>query len=110
MWRDKARMAIYAMAGIYLLILAYQMFGNLETAGDERVIMLVFIVIFVIVGGGLTVIGVVSSYRNVREVEREYIEAEEAAVREREREQVSETANEPERESNVNVDNEEEII
>ncbi len=87
MWKDKARMAIYAMAGIYLLILAFQMFSNLGTAGDERMIMIVFIILFGIVGVGLTLVGIVSSYRNVKAVGREYIEAEEAAVREREREQ-----------------------
>lgn len=106
MWKDKARMAIYAMAGVYLLILAYQMFGNLDTAGDERMIMIVFIIIFVIVGGGMTILGIVSSYRNVKAVGQEYVEAEEAAVREREQERVSESTNDLEKENDTHRDNE----
>lgn len=34
--RDKARVAVYAMGGFYLLYLAWQMYGELSTAGSEN--------------------------------------------------------------------------
>lgn len=51
--KDKARWGIYALAGVYLLHLAYEMFQQLSTAGSDRIIMIVFIVLFVIIGIGL---------------------------------------------------------
>lgn len=52
--REKGRAAIYTMAGFYLLILAYQMFGGrMDNGGSDYAMMLVFSVIFVIVGIGM---------------------------------------------------------
>ena len=41
-WKKNARLAIYAMAGFYLLTLAYQMFRAISTShGNEQLIMIV---------------------------------------------------------------------
>lgn len=50
MKRDKARFAIYAMGGLYLLYLAWKMYGDLSTAGTEKTLMIVFIVLFALIG------------------------------------------------------------
>lgn len=54
--REKARASIYTMAGFYLLYLAYQMFsGRMDNGGDEYYLMMIFTVIFVMLGAGLMV-------------------------------------------------------
>ena len=41
-WKKNARLAIYAMAGFYLLTLAYQMFRAISTShGNEQLVMIV---------------------------------------------------------------------
>ncbi len=51
--RDKARVAVYAMGGFYLLYLAWQMYGELSTAGSEKPLMIGFMIFFTIIGAGL---------------------------------------------------------
>ena len=51
--RDKARVAVYALGGVYLLYLAWQLFSELPTAGSEKPLMIVFTIFFAIVGAGL---------------------------------------------------------
>lgn len=52
-WKDKGRMAIYSLAGVYLLYLAYEMFRAISSsAGSEKVIMIVFSVLFAVIGAG----------------------------------------------------------
>ena len=65
--RDKARVAVYALGGMYLLYLAWQMFGELATAGSEKPLMIVFIIFFAIVGAGLAGWGLYSSWKTVKE-------------------------------------------
>ena len=56
-WKKNARLAIYAMAGFYLLTLAYQMFRAISTShGNEQLVMIVATILFLIVGVGLIVI------------------------------------------------------
>ena len=51
---DKARAAVYAMAGVYMLYMAYQVFGaRMDNGGSDLTLMLTFSVIFVIFGLGL---------------------------------------------------------
>lgn len=66
--RTKGRMAIYAMAGFYLLYMAYSMFKSLPTSTDtERILMIVFMVVFVLAGGGMIIMGLVTSYKLSKE-------------------------------------------
>lgn len=52
--REKGRPAIYGLAALYLLYLAYQMFGaRAEHGGSDYMLLMIFCVIFVIVGIGL---------------------------------------------------------
>lgn len=60
MGREKARIAIYALAGVYLLYLAYQMFKALSTAGSERLILLIFAVLFALIGTAAVALGIYS--------------------------------------------------
>ena len=49
-WKKNARLAIYAMAGFYLLTLAYQMFRAISTShGNEQLVMIVATILFLIV-------------------------------------------------------------
>lgn len=56
-WKKNARLAIYAMAGFYLLTLAYQMFRAISTShGNEQLVMIVATILFLIVIIGLVII------------------------------------------------------
>lgn len=51
---EKARAAVYAMAGGYLLYMAYQVFGSrMDHGGNEYTLMLIFSILFLIFGIGL---------------------------------------------------------
>lgn len=52
--KDKGRAAIYAMAGVYLLYMAYQIFGSrMDNGGSDYTLMMIFCVLFLIFGIGL---------------------------------------------------------
>lgn len=88
--RDRGRMAIYAMAGLYLLYMAYSIFNGLSSSsGNERILMIVFIIFFTIVGGGMVIMGVYMGYRlskqtpdATKEIEEETEEEKEASTEE----------------------------
>lgn len=61
--REKARIAVYALAGFYLLYLAWQMYGGLAEAGSDKPLMIGFMIFFVIVGAGLAGWGLYSSWK-----------------------------------------------
>lgn len=61
--RDKARVAVYAMGGFYLLYLAWQMYGELSTAGSEKPLMIGFMIFFTIIGAGLAGWGLYSGWK-----------------------------------------------
>ena len=62
-WKKNARLAIYAMAGFYLLTLAYQMFRAISTShGNEQLVMIVATILFLIVGVGLIGFGLIAGY------------------------------------------------
>ena len=61
--RDKARIAVYALGGLYLLYLAWQMFQGLPTAGSEKTLMIGFMIFFTIIGAGLAGWGLYSSWK-----------------------------------------------
>ena len=71
-WKKNARLAIYAMAGFYLLTLAYQMFRAISTShGNEQLVMIVATILFLIVGVGLFGFGLIAGYRNIKADHRE---------------------------------------
>ena len=52
--KDKARSGVYAMAGAYLLYMAYQIFtSRTDSAGVEYTIMIIFSILFLLLGLGL---------------------------------------------------------
>ena len=66
--REKGRLAIYAMAGVYLLFMAYQIFKSLPSSTDSSfVILVIAMVAFVIIGAGLIIFGLGRSYRPSKE-------------------------------------------
>ena len=66
-WKKNARLAIYAMAGFYLLTLAYQMFRAISTShGNEQLVMIVATILFLIVGVGLIGFGTINVYKNMK--------------------------------------------
>lgn len=57
-------MAIYSMAGIYLLFMAYNLVKELPyTSGNQRILSIVFILFFGIVGGGMVVLSLIQGYK-----------------------------------------------
>ena len=84
--RDKARVAVYAMGGFYLLSLAWQMYGELSTAGSEKPLMIGFMIFFTIIGAGLAGWGLYSGWKaasgrsaGVKEAKQSDEESEEAS-------------------------------
>ena len=66
-WKKNARLVIYAMAGFYLLTLAYQMFRAISTShGNEQLVMIVATILFLIVGVGLIGFGTINVYKNMK--------------------------------------------
>ncbi len=72
--KDSARKAIYALGGVYLLVTAYNMFQNLENVmvSSERMVSIVFIVVFIIAGGAMVSLGLVDVYRNYKKMKEDY--------------------------------------
>lgn len=65
--RYKGRMAIYAMAGIYLLAQAYNMFKSIPTSvGNEKTLLIVFTFLFAVIGVVMVAAGVLKSYKAVK--------------------------------------------
>ena len=64
--RDKARIAVYALGGLYLLYLAWQMFQELPTAGSEKPLMIVFLIFFVVIGAAMVGWGLYTSWKAVK--------------------------------------------
>lgn len=62
--KEMGRGTIYAMAGIYICITAYQMYGNLSAStGSEQMLLIIFMILFAIFGAGLVVLGGYMIYR-----------------------------------------------
>ena len=52
----KGRMAIYAMAGVYLLAQAYYMYKDIPTSsGTDKTLMSIFMVVFAVIGAGMVI-------------------------------------------------------
>lgn len=62
--RNKGRMAIYAMAGVYLLFMAYNLCKELGyTSGNQKILSIVFIIFFGVVGAAMVIMGLVQGYK-----------------------------------------------
>lgn len=68
-WRNRVRSAIYPMAGVYLAYLAYSMFKKISvTSGSEQMLMVVFTILFAIIGLALILTGLIMGYRMNKEM------------------------------------------
>ena len=66
--KNKARPAIYSMAGIYLVYLSYKMFKEISvTSGSEQFTMIVFSILFALIGAGGILFGLLSGYKNSKD-------------------------------------------
>lgn len=64
-WRNKVRSAIYPMAGVYLAYLAYCMFKQISvTSGSEQMLMIIFTILFSILGLALILFGLRVGYKH----------------------------------------------
>ena len=64
-WKNKARPAIYAMAGFYLVYLSYSMFKEIsKTSGTEQMTMVIFSILFAVIGAGEILFGLLAGYKN----------------------------------------------
>ena len=64
----KGRMAIYAMAGVYLLAQSYYMYKDIPTSsGTDKILMSIFMVVFAVIGAGMVIMGVTKSYKAIKE-------------------------------------------
>lgn len=62
--RNKGRMAIYSMAGVYLLFMAYNLVKELPySSGNQKTLSIVFIIFFGVVGAAMVIMGVVKGYK-----------------------------------------------
>lgn len=67
-WKSGARTVIYAMAGFYLLTMAYNLFKAISSSkGNEQLIMIVFTILFTIIGLGMVIWGLSASYKRSKE-------------------------------------------
>ena len=64
-WKNKARPTIYAMAGFYLVYLSYSMFKEIsKTSGTEQMTMVIFSILFAVIGAGGILFGLLAGYKN----------------------------------------------
>jgi prolipoprotein diacylglyceryltransferase len=69
--RTKGRMAIYSMAGVYLIYLAYCMFRDcMDSTGAEFIAVIVTMILFGIIGAGL----IIFSMYKLNKIRKEEIE------------------------------------
>lgn len=62
--RNKGRMAIYSMAGVYLLFMAYNLIKELPySSGNQKILSIVFVIFFGVVGAGMVIMGLVQGYK-----------------------------------------------
>lgn len=72
-WKNRARPAIYAMAGVYVAYLAYCMFKQISvTSGSEQMLMIIFTIVFAILGLGLLLFGLTEGHKNAKEMRKDY--------------------------------------
>ncbi len=66
--KTRGRAVIYELAGIYLLYLSYQLFGNrAASTGGEFGLVIAFIILFVLLGVGFLSAGALIVHRGYKE-------------------------------------------
>lgn len=72
-WKNRVRPAIYSMAGVYLAGLAYSMFKQISvTSGSEQMIMIIFTILFAVLGLALILFGLTVGYKNSKKMRNIY--------------------------------------
>lgn len=73
--KDKRRIAIYSMAGVYLLFLAVSMFKNrLNSVGNEYTFLMIFTIAFGVIGIGAIGYGFYAAVKQVKEMKNSPVE------------------------------------
>lgn len=63
-WKNKGRSVLYAMAGFYLVYMAYQVFKNrADSAGGEYIAVMIGAAAFLVIGAGLIGFGLFMFYK-----------------------------------------------
>lgn len=63
-WKERAKLVIYSMMGVYLLYLSYCMFQKISlTSGGEQRLIIVFTILFAVIGFTLILFGLTESYK-----------------------------------------------
>ncbi len=62
-------MAIYVLGGIYLLFLVYQMYEGQAYAGDDGILMIIFMGVFTIAGGAMVALGIIGGRKLAKQQE-----------------------------------------
>lgn len=74
-WRMNGRLAIYAMAGFYLLTLAYQMIKVIpRSTGGMKMVMIVASIAFIAIGIAMMSYGLIYTWRNAKEIQKAWEE------------------------------------
>lgn len=88
--RNRGRMAIYTLAGFYLLYLSKDMYGAIpKSTGTTKTLLMIFTVLFVIIGAAMMVGGIYMGYRLAKNPPQESEQEEEAPEEISEAENVS---------------------
>ena len=75
---EKARMAIYSMAGIYILFLSYNMFRGInDSIGNEQILVFAFAIFFAILGVAMITICTYRGYKLMKQSNQQLLEEEE---------------------------------
>lgn len=67
MRRDRARIAVYALAGFYLIYMAINMYQNLDGMKENRFLFIIFIILFTVIGMIMMGAGLWSAYTAAKE-------------------------------------------
>lgn len=68
MGKENGRVIFYSMAGAYLVYLAISMVGGLgEITGVQKIVIIIAMVVFVVVGAGLVCWGISKGIRQVKD-------------------------------------------
>ncbi len=78
MKRDNARIAVYVLGGAYLIYLAWELFLGLDTAGSEKPLMLIFSILFAVIGAVVVGAGLYSGWKYRQHRQQEAAESEKA--------------------------------
>ncbi len=64
--RKRGRLAIYSMAGVFILFEAYNLKQALPTAKEDQTAVFIFMILFTIIGLAMVIGGMVGSYKLIK--------------------------------------------